>query len=275
MVSESFVTTLLLILLWLSVLLAWTWPCARLFRSWLPPLLTPARRQRSDAPPPLPGLTVKPSCVACKQAAPGPGAPPSPAPLRTSQRGRPRQVDASTQLCPQGHCAYYGRVGYGTLQANGQPSGSPRRQWPCTACTGSFLATVGTPRCGTRVAVDRLVWAVGALAEGLGIRAVARVCKVDPHTVLRWLVEAAAHLQAFSQYHLHDVRVTQVPLDELYALLRAVKAGDVSEATALQRLSRLLRWVWVAMVPVTKLLLALDVGARPVAMAQRVVHQVV
>jgi IS1 family transposase len=116
---------------------------------------------------------------------------------------------------------------------------------------------------------------VGALAEGLGIRAVARVFEVDPHTVLRWLVDAAVHLQAFSQYFLHDVRVTQVQLDELYALLRAVKAGEVSEAAALQRLARSPRWVWVAMDPVTKLLLALDVGARTLAMAQRVVHQMV
>ena len=71
--------------------------------------------------------------------------------------------------------------------------------------------------------------AVGALAEGLGIRAVARVFEVDPNTVLQWLVETADHLTAFSQCFLHDVRVTQVQLDELYALLRAVKDGEVSE----------------------------------------------
>ena len=61
---------------------------------------------------------------------------------------------------------------------------------------------------GKHVAPDLLVWAVGALAEGLGIRAVARVFEVDPNTVLQWLVEAADHLKAFSQYFLHDVRVT-------------------------------------------------------------------
>jgi hypothetical protein len=31
--------------------------------------------------------------------------------------------------------------------------------------------------------------AVTALAEGLGIRAVARVFEVDPNTVLQWLVD--------------------------------------------------------------------------------------
>jgi len=128
---------------------------------------------------------------------------------------------------------------------------------------------------GKHVAPDLLVWAVGALAEGLGIRAVARVFEVDPNTVLQWLVETADHLKAFSQYVLHDVRVTQVQLDELYALLRAVKDGEVSEAEALTRLSRSPHWVWVAIDPVTKLLLTIDVGDRTLAMAQSVVHQVV
>jgi IS1 family transposase len=128
---------------------------------------------------------------------------------------------------------------------------------------------------GKRVPTELLVWAVGALAEGLGIRAVARVFEVDPHTVLQWLVEAADHLQAFSQYFLHDVHVTQVQLDELYALLSAVKAGEVSDTEAIQRLSRSPHWVWVALDPVTKLLLTIDVGDRTLAMAQRVVHQVV
>jgi hypothetical protein len=127
---------------------------------------------------------------------------------------------------------------------------------------------------GTRVAPEKLVWAVGTLAEGVGIRAVARVFEVDPNTVLAWLVEVAEHAAAFSQYFLHDVRVTQVQLDELFALLSAVKTGEVSEAVAIARLSRSPHWVWAAIDPVTKLLLTIDVGDRTLAMAQRVVHQV-
>ena len=75
----------------------------------------------------------------------------------TSRRGCPRQVDSSTQFCPHAHCAYYGRVGYGNLQANGHPNGGPWRQWYCTACQGYFLETHGTLLYGKRVAADRLV----------------------------------------------------------------------------------------------------------------------
>ena len=63
-----------------------------------------------------------------------------------------------------------------------------------------------------------LVWAVGALAEGLGIRAAARVFEVDSNTVLQWLVEVADHAAACFRYFLHDVQVNQVQLDALLAL---------------------------------------------------------
>src|SRR4029453_9641288 len=72
-----------------------------------------------------------------------------------------------------------------------------------------------------------------------------------------------------------DVRVRQVQWDELFALRRAVKAGEVSAAEAIARLERSPQWGWGALAPESTLLLALDVGDRTLAMAQRVVPQVV
>jgi IS1 family transposase len=87
-------------------------------------------------------------------------------------------------------------------------------------------------------------------------------------------VEAAEQLQAFSRYFLCEVHVRQVQLDELYAVLSAVKDGQMSEEEAIQRLSRSPHWVWTAIDPQSKLLLVITVGPRTQAMAQRVVHQV-
>jgi IS1 family transposase len=274
--SDLFFSELVLLgLLWLWVLLHYAGPSECPPGEPRPSTPAPPPRQRSRDPKPFPGLLSKPSCGACEQAAQEPAAPPAPPPLPiTSSRGRPRQVDTSRHFCPNPDCAYQGRVGLGNLSANGHPSGGPWRQLHCTACESYVLETHGTLFHGKRVAPDLLVWAVGALAEGLGIRAVARVFEVDPNTVLAWLVEAAAQLQAFSHHFLHDLRVTQVQLDELFALLSAVKAGAVSEPEAVARLERSPQWVWVAMDPESKLLLAIDVGDRTLAMAQRVVHQV-
>ncbi len=127
---------------------------------------------------------------------------------------------------------------------------------------------------GKRVPVELIVHVLACVAEGLGIRATARVFEVDPNTVLGWLVEAAEQLQTFAQYFLCHVHVKHLQLDALYAVLSAVKDGELSEAKAIERLSRSPHWVWVAMDPESKLLLTLDVGERTLAMAQRVVHQV-
>jgi len=276
MVSYLFFYQLgLLGLLWLCCMLHAAWPsshAANIQR--LPQPLSPPRKPRR-VPKPFPGLTHKPPCDACEHApASRPQAPCAPPPHIVSTRGRRRQVHTSRHFCPDPDCRYGGWLGLGNIRANGHPSGGPWRQLHCTSCGGYFQETHGTPLHGTRVAPEKLVWAVGALAEGLGIRAVARVFEVDPNTVLAWLVAVADHAVAFSQYFLRDVRVTQVQLDELFALLSAVKAGKISDTEAIQRLSRSPHWVWTAIDPESKLLLVIDVGERTLAMAQRVVHQV-
>jgi len=128
---------------------------------------------------------------------------------------------------------------------------------------------------GTRVPPEVIVRVIASLAEGLGIRAASRVFAVAPNTVLAWSIEAADHLEAFSQALLHEVQVSQVQLDELYAVLRAVNAGQMTATGAIECLECSAHWVGVAMDPVRKLLLAIDVGERRLAMAQRLVHQVV
>src|SRR3989440_9642623 len=277
MVSHLFFSQLVLLgLLWLCCMLHYAWPSGHAADIQRLPQPLPPPRKLPRAPKPFPGLIHKPHCDACDPApAARPQAPCAPPPPIASTRGRRRQVDTSRHFCPDPTCRYGGWLGLGNISANGHPSGGPWRQLHCTSCGGYFQETHGTPLHGKHVSPDMLVWAVGALAGGLGIRAVARVFAVDPNTVLAWLVEVAEHAAAFSRYFLYDGRVTQVQLDELFALLSAVKAGEVSEAEAITRLSRSPHWVWGARDPESKLLLVLNMGDRTLAMAQRVVHQVV
>ena len=86
--------------------------------------------------------------------------------------------------------------------------------------------------------------------------------------MLHWLIEAAEHLRAFSASFLCDVHLEQLQLDELYAVLRALKAGEISDEEAMKRLERSPSWVWTVMDPTSKLLVVVDVGSRTLAMAQ-------
>src|SRR5215510_13171957 len=265
-----FSQVVLLALVWLCLMLQWAWPSDGATAQPPPPHPTLPRRKRSREPKPFVDLTTKPPCDACAHASDSrPHAPSAPPPRIVMTRGRRRQIDTSHHFCPHPDCAYRGWVGWGNLRANGHPNGGCWRQLLCVACRHYFLETHGK-----RASSELIVRVIACLAEGLGIRGTARVFEVDPNTVLQWLVEAADQLQAFSRYVLHDVRVRQVQLDELFALLSAVKDGAVSGAEAIERLERAPQWVWVAMDPESKLLLAFDVGERTLAMAQRFVHQV-
>src|SRR5438552_4296293 len=274
MVSHLFYYQLaLLALVWFFVMLHVAWPTRGVPSPPAPAQPLKPRRKGVNEPTAFEGLTHKPHCALCERDTVQPKAlpPTQPDPMPPTNR-RPREVDTSMHFCPQSDCAYRGWLKLGNLRANGHPNGGPWRQFYCTSCKGYFLETHGTLFHGKQAAVERIVRVLACLAEGLGIRATARVFEVDANTVLQWLVEAAEHLRAFSRYFLCDVHVEQLQLDALYAVLRDLKAGEMSNDEAIARLERSPYWVWTAMDPTSKLLVVVDVGTRTLAMAQRVVH---
>src|SRR5262245_18320831 len=265
----------LLALIWLFVMLPLSWPRRS---EPLPPVpATPLKpkRKRSPEPTAFEGLTHKPHCALCERETgeTPPAPPPRPAPMPPTHR-RPRTVDTSRHLCPHTNCDYRGWLGMNNLRANGHPNGGLWRQCQCTSCEGYFPEHHGTILHGKQAAVELIVRVLACLAEGLGIRATARVFEVEANTVLQWLVEAAEQLTAFSAHFLCNLHLEQLQLDELYAVLRDLKAGAISDDEAMKRLERSRHWVWTAMDPHSKLLVVVEVGSRTLAMAQRVVHQV-
>jgi hypothetical protein len=172
MVSHLFYYQLtLLALIWFFVMLHVTWSEPGLPT---PPVPAQPKRKRSTAPKPFAGLTHKPSCALCEQAAGAraPAPPLRPDPMPPTHR-RPRTVDTSMHFCPPPECAYRGWRGLGNLRANGHPSGGPWRQLHCLGCDGYFPEHHGTLFHGKQAAVELIVRVLACLAEGLGIRATA------------------------------------------------------------------------------------------------------
>src|SRR6266436_1390537 len=157
MVSHLFFYQLTLIaLVWLCVMLRWTWPSDP---ATCPPTPepTPPGPKRNRERKPFAGLTTKPHCDACAPASDlRPEAPCPPPPRIVPTRGR-RQVDTPTHFCPHPVCAYRGWVGWGNLRANGHPNGSSWRQLLCIACHRSFLETLGTIFHGRLILDSRVV----------------------------------------------------------------------------------------------------------------------
>jgi len=208
--------------------------------------------------------TQKPVCPACQKAK-GETPHAKPPPVIEHHRGRPRYVDTSNHYCPNQECSYYGWVGYGNIVANGHPSSGRWRQLQCTVCNTYFMETKGTIfyRCNTP---PDIIWlALKALAEGLDIQATARVFEVEPDTVQDWLNQAAGHMEAVSRYLLHDLHLSSVQVDELWALLGLRQEKSMRNC----------RWVWSAVDPVSKLFLAFVVGGRSLDTALLLIHAVV
>lgn len=78
-----------------------------------------------------------------------------------------------------------------------------------------------------------IIWQVlKALAEGLGIRATARVFDLGPDTIKEWLRQVAEHVEAVSHYLIHDLHLSQVQVDELWALLGQQDVDEQSQQPA-------------------------------------------
>jgi IS1 family transposase len=269
-----FYQLLLVVLVLICLILHIGWPAPRRPAPHTTAKPDQPRRKRPKEPKPFAGYIHKPICEACEQELDTrPPAPDSPPPMIILTRGRWRTVNTSGHFCPDHDCSYHGWLGRGNIRANGHPGGQPWRQLHCVSCQGYFSETTGTLFHGKRSAPALIVHVMACLAEGRGIRGTARVFELDPNTVLAWLVEAAEQLKAFSGYFLGELHITQVQLDELYAVLSAVRAGDLSAAEAIERLSRSPHWVWTAIDPESKLLLSVQVGERTLAMAQAMLHQ--
>lgn len=178
--------------------------------------------------------------------------------------GRPRTIPTADRCCPNEGCPAYGRfgddprhniVGDGTYVT---ASGEVRQMYLCKVCGQPFSETAGTPLFGLKTPLKTVCIALQELAEGLGVRAVARIHGVKPDTVLEWLKKAGQHCQALSECMMRDLHVTQVQLDELWTFVHK-KERMLKEWEHLHR-EWGDTWVWVAFDPVHKLVLAVLVG---------------
>jgi hypothetical protein len=64
---------------------------------------------------------------------------------------------------------------------------------------------------------------IACLAEGNGVRATARIKKVDKDTVSAWLDRASQHVKAVSRYLMVNLHFEAVQLDEFWSFVQKKK----------------------------------------------------
>jgi IS1 family transposase len=146
-------------------------------------------------------------------------------------------------------------VGHGTYTT---VHGEERQMYLCNVCDKPFSETAGTVFFGLKTPTRTVCLALNELAEGLGVRAVARIHGVKPDTVLAWLRKAGQHCERLSEYMMQDLALSQVQLDELWTFVRK-KERMLSEWEKLHS-EYGDNWIWIAFDPVHKLVIAVLIG---------------
>lgn len=176
------------------------------------------------------------------------------------RRGRKPTIDTGCYCCPNHACRYYHQFGPGhRIVGNGHCQHDQRHQFlKCQACGTEFCERKGTVFFGLKTDEQTVYRALKALAEGQGLRSVARTFEVDVETVRRWLRRAGQHAERVSDYLLHDLNVTEAQLDELWTFVYK-KEKNLS---AWEKLYTEYgdTGVWVAFDPIHKLVVAFVVG---------------
>ena len=175
-----------------------------------------------------------------------------------------------TCYCRNQDCQKYGLRGQQSqLRPRGTHNHAPR--FECAACNRLVFARTGTAYAGIRL--DGSVYRQGAkmLAEGLAIRATARVLEVDKDTVCDWLPILGNHSMGVLAYHFRNLHLTECQLDELWTFIFKKE----NRLDAIERLASVYgdAWIWIAFAPVSKLVPAWVVGKRTAENAQLLVKR--
>lgn len=179
-------------------------------------------------------------------------------------------MDIRTCYCRNPHCSKYGRSGQQTrLRPRGTHNHAPR--FECAACGRLVFARTGTAYAGIRL--DESVYRQGAkmLAEGLAIRATARVLEVDKDTVCDWLPLLGNHSMRVLAYHFRNLHLTECQLDELWTFIfkKEERLDAIEQLTGLHGDT----WIWIAFAPAFKLVPAWVVGKRTAENARLLVKR--
>ena len=118
--------------------------------------------------------------------------------------------DLSRFCCQNPDCPDHGRRGAGNLTVCARyGNDKQRRMLYCRTCKARFSERKGTPLFGSQLTQEQAVSIFEHLAERNGVRATARLVKVNRNTVVRYSRLAGDHAR-----RLHDELVAFSPADD-------------------------------------------------------------
>ena len=137
-------------------------------------------------------------------------------------------------FCPNEQCKDYGLRSQGNIAVRAKYGKDKSRDLLyCRTCGKRFAATQGSALFGFHIPAEMIQQIIHHAAEGVGVRATARLLGMDKDTVNRVILRAGEHCAHVLSGLLTSLHLTEVQLDELWTFVkkRKVLASKTSNSS--------------------------------------------
>jgi transposase-like protein len=124
-------------------------------------------------------------------------------------------------FCPNRQCKEYGLRNQGNIAIRGKYGKEKNRDLLyCRTCGKRFAATQDSALFGLHLSAETIRQIIHHAAEGVGVRATARLLKLDKDTVNRVILRAGEHCAHVLSCLLTSLELTETQLDELWTFVK-------------------------------------------------------
>ena len=124
-------------------------------------------------------------------------------------------------FCPNEQCNDYGLRQKGNIAIRGKYGKDNNRDLLyCKTCGKRYAATQASALFGLHLSDESIRQIIHHAAEGVGVRATARLLELDKDTVNRVILRAGVHCANVLSELLRSLKLTEAQLDELWTFVK-------------------------------------------------------
>ena len=130
-------------------------------------------------------------------------------------------TDVKNAFCPNTDCKDYGIQNHSNIAIRGKYGKEKDKDlFYCRTCGQRFASTRATAFFGLHLSDEKISQIIHHTAEGVGVRATARLLDINKDTVNRVILRAGEHCEIVLSNLLHSLKLKEAQLDELWAFVK-------------------------------------------------------
>src|SRR5210317_431644 len=129
------------------------------------------------------------------------------------------QIDDA--FCPNKECKDYGLQNHGNIAIRGKYGKDKTKDLLyCRTCGQRFASTRATAFFGLHLSDEKIEQIIHHAAEGVGVRATARLLGINKDTVNRVILRAGEHCELILSSLLRSLKLKETQLDQLWSFVK-------------------------------------------------------